>query len=258
MGIHFSHILGIVWISASPKIFEKPITLECLCFPIFFSYYGNSLFPYFGNCMDFCFTQNSWETHYFGMFVFSHTFPVLWEFTFPHVLRIAWISASSEIFKKPINLKYLCFPILSPYYGNPLFLCFWNCMGFCFTQNIWETQNFQMFVFFTYFSGIMRIHVSHVLGTVWIFASWEKFWKPLTLKCLCFPIFSPYYGNSLFFPHILGLVWINASHEICIRNIALECLCFPIRSPYYVNSVFPYYRNCMGFYITRNRVVRNM
>ena len=135
---------------------------KSLCFPILSLYYVNSLFPYFWNCMDFC-----------------------------------W-SISPEIFKKPINLKYLCFPILSPYYGNPLFLCFWNCMGFCFTQNISETQNFQMFVFFTYFSGIMRIHVSHVLGTVWIFASWEKFWKPLTLKCLCFPIFSPYYGNSLF------------------------------------------------------------
>ena len=135
---------------------------------------------------------------------------------FPHILGIIWISASPEIFKKPIKLK-----------------CFWS-------------------------SCTMEIHISHILRTAWIFASSRKFKKPLTLKCLCFPIFSPYYGNSLFFLHILGLVWINASHEICIRNIALECLCFPIRSPYYVNSVFPYYRNCMGFYITRNRVVRNM
>ena len=45
IGIHFFHILGIVWISASPKIGKKPITLGCL--------------------------------------FFSHTFPVLWEFTFP-------------------------------------------------------------------------------------------------------------------------------------------------------------------------------
>ena len=43
--IHFFHILGIVWISASLKIVEKPTTLECL--------------------------------------FFSHTFPVLWKFTFP-------------------------------------------------------------------------------------------------------------------------------------------------------------------------------
>ena len=32
MGICFFHILGIVWISASIKIVEKPITLECLFF----------------------------------------------------------------------------------------------------------------------------------------------------------------------------------------------------------------------------------
>ena len=34
-----------------------------------------------------------------------------------------------------------------PYYGNPLFLCFWNFMDFCYTQNISKTHNFQMFVF---------------------------------------------------------------------------------------------------------------
>ena len=72
MGIQFSYILGIIWISASPRIFKKLINLKCLCFPIlslyyryplflcfksscvaiFLPYYGNSLFPYFGNCMD--------------------------------------------------------------------------------------------------------------------------------------------------------------------------------------------------------------
>ena len=56
---------------------------KSLCFLLLFPYYVNSLFPYFGNCMDFCFSQNIWETHYFGMFVFSHIFPVLWKFTFP-------------------------------------------------------------------------------------------------------------------------------------------------------------------------------
>ena len=45
MGIHFSHILRVVWISTSPKILQKPKTLECL--------------------------------------LFTHTFPVLWESTFP-------------------------------------------------------------------------------------------------------------------------------------------------------------------------------
>ena len=66
MEIHFSRVFGTVWICASPKIFEKPITLECLFFPILSPYYGNSL---------------------------------------SHVLGIVWISASPEILKKLINLK---------------------------------------------------------------------------------------------------------------------------------------------------------
>ena len=88
IGIHFSHILGIVWVSASPKIFEKSITLECLFFPILSPYYGNSLFPYFGNCMGFCFTQNISETHKFEMFVFSHAFFILCKSTFPIFLEL--------------------------------------------------------------------------------------------------------------------------------------------------------------------------
>ena len=114
MGIHFSHILGIVWVSASPKTFEKPITLECLFF-----------FPYFSR------------------FLGIH---------FSHVLGIVWVSASSKIFKKPINLKCLCFPILFPYYGNTLFPCVGNCMDFCFQQKILQTRNFEMFMFSRIFS----------------------------------------------------------------------------------------------------------
>ena len=146
MGINFSHVLGIVWIQASSQIFRKPINLKCFCFPILFPYNGNPLFPCFGNCMDFCFKQKIPETLNFEMFVFSPIFPLQWEFTFPifwewygfllhpkyfrnqhfgkfaffpyffrimgirffHVLGIVWISASSKIFKKPINLKRLC------------------------------------------------------------------------------------------------------------------------------------------------------
>ena len=90
-----------------------------LCFPILFLYYVNSLFPYFGNCMDFCFARSIWDTHKFGMFVFSHT--RIMGIHFSHILGIEWVSASPKIFKRPINLKYLCFPILFPYHGNPLF-----------------------------------------------------------------------------------------------------------------------------------------
>ena len=104
MKIHFSNLLGTAWVSVSSKIFQKPLTLECLCFPIFFPYYGNSLFPYFGNCMDLCFTLNSWETHYFGMFVLFPYFSRITGIHFSHILGIVWISASSELFKKPINV----------------------------------------------------------------------------------------------------------------------------------------------------------
>ena len=64
MGIHFPHIFGIVRISVSSKIFEKPLTLEYLFFPYFFRIMGIQL-SYF--------------------------------------LEIVLISASPKIFKKPIN-----------------------------------------------------------------------------------------------------------------------------------------------------------
>ena len=126
--IHFSHILGIVWISASPKIFEKSITLECLFFPILSPYYGNSLFPYFGNCMGFCFTQNISETHKFEMFVFSHAFFILCKSTFPIFLELHGFLLQIKNLRNPYLWKCLCFPINFPYYGNSLFPYFGNCM----------------------------------------------------------------------------------------------------------------------------------
>ena len=115
MVIHFFYVFGIVWISASPKIFEKPKLSNV------------NFFTYFSRIMR------------------IHV---------AHVLGIIWIFPSAEIFKQPINLKCFCFPTFFPYYGNPLFLCFGNCM------NCWT----------------------------WIYASYKKFKKPLTLKRLWFPI----------------------------------------------------------------------
>ena len=63
MGIHFSHILGIVWISASPKIYVKPITFKYL--------------------------------------FFSHTFPLLWEFTFPIFWGLNGFLLHSKYLRKP-------------------------------------------------------------------------------------------------------------------------------------------------------------
>ena len=135
MEILFRHVLGIVWISASPEIFKKSINLKCLCFLLLFLFYGNPPSTCFGSCMDFSVTLNIW-----GFYEFLH------------VLEVISISASPKIFKKSINLKYLCFSILSSYYGNPLFTYIENCINFSFTQNIWERHNFGMFVFSHTFS----------------------------------------------------------------------------------------------------------
>ena len=132
MAIHFSHILGIVWIT--PKIFQKPNTIECLLFPILFLYYGNSLFPYFGNCMDFCLKQKIPETLNFEMFVFSHIFSSLWEFTFPIFWELYGFLLHPNYFRNPTIWNVCFFPILFPNYGNALFPCFGNCMNFCFIR----------------------------------------------------------------------------------------------------------------------------
>ena len=163
--------------------------------PILFLYNGNPLLACCGNFMDFWFKTKTLEALDFEIFVFSHIFSLLWEFTFPiflefygfllhpkylrnplswnvcfflilfrimefhfsHILGIVWISASSKVFKNTINLKCLCFPILFPDYGNPLFPCVGNCMDFCFKQKVPETFNFEMFMF------------SHIFFWLWKF-----------------------------------------------------------------------------------------
>ena len=143
--IQFSHVLGIAWNSASRKIFQKPVTLECLCFPTLFLYNGNQLYPSFRNCVDFPmfwelsaflfnpkYFRNPWNWNVCVLQYISRTL----EIHFPHVFGIAWISVLPKIFQKTMNLKCLCFPILSPYYLNPFSTCFGSCMDFFFTRNI--------------------------------------------------------------------------------------------------------------------------
>ena len=97
--------------------------------------YGNSFIPCFGNYMSFCITRIILEALNFGMFLFSHTFPLLWEFTFP----IFWESYGFVPQGKYIGnlLGYLYFIILFPYYINSFCPFFGNhYMDFCFTKNI--------------------------------------------------------------------------------------------------------------------------
>ena len=121
-----------------------------LRFGLLFPYCVNSLFPYFGSLYEFLLHSKHLRNPLLWNVCFFPYFSRIMGIHFFHVLEIVWISASSEIFKKLINLKCLCFPILP---------------------------------------RTVEIHFSHVLGTAWISASSKTFQKPLTLKCLCFPIF---------------------------------------------------------------------
>ena len=119
-------------------------------FPILFPYYGNSLFPCFANCMDFCIKRKTSETLNFEIFV------------------VVNIYVRDKVLKKKNVFSHIC-----PYYANSLFPYFGNSMDFCFNQNIWETL--ESLLFFPYFSCIMRIHFSHVLRVVWVSASSKMF-----------------------------------------------------------------------------------
>ena len=157
-----------------------------------------------------------WKFQYlrnFGMFVFFPYFPRIMRIHFSHVLGIVCISASSKIFKKLINLKCLCFPILFPYYGNPLSRCVGKCTDFCFQQKIPETPWLWNVHVFPYFFLTVRIHFSHILGIVCINATHEVCKKPIALECLCFPILFPYNENSVT-SHVFGIVWVSISREI--------------------------------------------
>ena len=174
MAIHFSYILGTAWISASSKKFQKPLTLKCLCFPIFFPYYGNSLFPCFGNFMDFLFTQNIWETHKFEMFVFSHTFPVLWKSNFPMFWELHGYLFQAKNSRNP-SFKMFVFFHIFPLLWEFTFPIIWELYGFPLHPKYLRNPLLCNVCFFPYFSRIMGIHFSHVLGIVWISASPEIF-----------------------------------------------------------------------------------
>ena len=74
----------------------------------------------------------------------------------------------------------------------------WDIYGFLLNLKHLRNPQIWNFCVFPCFSRTMEIHFFYVLGTAWISAWYEKFKKPLTLKCLCFSILFPYYGNLLF------------------------------------------------------------
>ena len=82
MEIHFSHVLGIVWISTSPQMFEKPISLGYFfsnIFPVFWEF----TFPMFWAMYGFLLLANDVRNTWPWIVLFSHTFPVLSEIISP-------------------------------------------------------------------------------------------------------------------------------------------------------------------------------
>lgn len=78
--------------------------LKCLCFPIFFHYYGNSLFPCFENCMDSM--EKSLQIIEWERYRYSYLFSMNWEKIF------------LNFFKSPQLGNYMAFHRIFPCYGN--------------------------------------------------------------------------------------------------------------------------------------------
>ena len=75
----------------------------------------------------------------------------------------AWISVSSEIFKKPKFWKILFFPMLFPYYENLIFLCLGKFIHFRFILNILKSPSLWNCLCFPIFFCNMVCRFLHIL-----------------------------------------------------------------------------------------------
>ena len=137
----------------------KTFNFQMLVFSHIFPYYGNLLFPCFGNCFGFTwkksFPIHEWE-RFPSMFhelrkKYSHisSKPTAWEwYGFPQNISMPWefvhslkmglheFSLTQHLWGRAEPGNCLCFPILAPQYGNLLIPRFRNCIDFCFTWNM--------------------------------------------------------------------------------------------------------------------------
>ena len=100
------------------------------------------------------------------MFVFSHTFPVLWKSTFPMfwVLGIVWISASCEICKKHLTLECCVFSYFSLTIGNH----FPHVLGT--TLLMWRLMK----IFYFWYHFHTKVYVKLFTKEVNLFCSWTR------------------------------------------------------------------------------------
>ena len=115
------------------------------------------------------------------------------------------------------------------------------------SKSVKKSRSWELSCAFPHLFCNMGIHSSYASGIAWKSASRNILKKPLTLKCLCFPIIF-----SFHFSYVLGIVGIFALCEIFKKLIILECFCFSILFPYYRNSLFPCFGSCMYFDFRRH------
>ena len=144
MGIHSSHRLGTVWISATCETCKKPIPLEFLCFLLILPYYGNSIFQCFWNLLQFPrflfhtkYLKDPWFLNVCVFPYFSHTIGI----HFSHAL------GTIPLMRKLIKLFYFRFHFHSNIHVNlftkeVILLCCWARPNICvsdpFVIDVWK------------------------------------------------------------------------------------------------------------------------
>ena len=134
-------------------------------------------------------------------------FPLTIGISFSHIFGFVWIIASYEICKSPISLECLCFPIRFPYYENSFFGIVWvSLTGKIEECGICKKPKPLEYLFSHNFPILSKftIPMFWVLGIVRISASREINKKYLTLECSVFSYF--YRSIKNHFAHIFGTI----------------------------------------------------
>ena len=97
----------------------------------------------------------------------------------------------------------------------------------------------------------MGIDFSDVLGTVWISASPKILKKKINLKCLCFPIVFPYYGNP-FVPCFK--FWELYGFQLLMKYVRNTWPFFYVFS-YFSHTIGNYFSHDLGIYFFINYVL---
>ena len=131
--INSSHILRIVWTSASREICQKPCTsiVECSSFPILLNYCENSQAEEIAwDFINSKFLRESWT---WEASVFFSTCSVICELNHPKDWELYCISAWHEICKKPMfiwNFGLFVFSQTFPVTSEFIQRMFWELHGF--------------------------------------------------------------------------------------------------------------------------------